>query len=51
MLAKITKYISFAKSWGVSGASHHSAFKGSRPTIGHMLLALPDQWLSSPSKK
>ena len=39
------------KSWSSRGASRHSAFKGSRPTIGHMLLALPAQSMSSPSRK
>ena len=31
--------------------SHYSAFKGSCKTIGHMLLALPAQRMSSPSRK
>ena len=43
MSAKISKYIASAKIKECKGASHHLAFKGSRPTIGHTLLALPAQ--------
>ena len=39
------------KSRSARGASHHPVFMGSRPTISHTFLALPTQWMSSPSKK
>ena len=32
------------ESWSARGTSHHSAFMGS-----HMFLALPTQWMSSPT--
>ena len=51
VLAKISKYTASAKILEHEGASHHSAFKGSHLTIGHMLLALFAQRLSSPSRK
>ena len=52
MLKKISQSILlWLNSWRARGASHHSTFKGSSPTIGHTLLALPAKWMSSPSRK
>ena len=39
------------KSWNARGASHHSPFRGSHPTISHTFYTLATQWMSSPSKK
>ena len=45
-------YILFwQKSWSTGGASHHSAFTGSSPTISHTFLDLPNKWMSSSSRK
>ena len=35
----------------MKGASHHSAFMGSHPTINHTFSPLTTQWMSSPSRK
>ena len=44
-------YVNYLKFQSARVTSHHSAFLGSRPTISHTFLALPTQWMSSPSKK
>ena len=44
-------YIASAKIPELEGASHHSAFMGSRPTISQAFLALPTHWMRSPSRK
>ena len=39
------------KYWRASGASHHPAFMGNWPTVSHAFLALPTQWIKSPSRE
>ena len=44
-------YIASSKIPESEGASYHSAFMGSHPTISHTFLPLPSKWMSFSSRK